>query len=93
MEEIPESISFIPVTDVRGREVQTEGGTKLCVIEDIILDNDAHVLGFMLGRVFSEDPLTEHKTVSRDAFLTLGNKEAPITVDLAQTESLTIQSI
>lgn len=93
MEEIPESVSFIPVTDVRGREVQTEGGTKLCVIEDVILDKDAHVLGFLLGRVFSEGPLAERKTVSRDAFLTLGNKEAPMTVDLAQAESLTIQSI
>lgn len=34
---IPDSATFTLVNNIRGREIQTDGGTKLGVIEDVIL--------------------------------------------------------
>ncbi|GAP20423.1 PRC-barrel domain-containing protein [Leptolinea tardivitalis] len=93
LEEIPESSLFIPVSDLHGREIQTEGGTKLCVVDDVLIDNDGHVLGFALGKVFAQGPLAERKAIARDAITDLGSREKPMTANLSQAESLSIQTI
>jgi uncharacterized protein YrrD len=92
LENIPDSAGFVLVSDLHGREVQTEGGTKLGVVEDVVLDNEARVLGFTLGKVYADGPLAEKKHVVREAITDLGSKEKPMTVILAQAESLTITS-
>jgi uncharacterized protein YrrD len=93
LEEIPESAAFILVSDLHGREIQTEGGTKLCVIEDVILDSEARVLGFSLGKVFAQGPLAERKAIVREAITHLGSKEQPMTAELALAESKSISTI
>jgi sporulation protein YlmC with PRC-barrel domain len=45
LEEILDSVTFTLASDLRGREIQTEGGTKLAVLEDVLLDSEARVLG------------------------------------------------
>jgi len=90
--EIPELESLTLVSDLGGREVQTEGGTKIGVIEDVILDNEARVLGFALGKVYAEGPLAERKAIAREAITTLGNKEEPMTISLSQAETMEIPS-
>jgi uncharacterized protein YrrD len=92
LEEIPDSATYTLVSDLRGREIQTEGGTKLAVLEDVLLDNGTQVLGFTLGKVYSEGPLAERKVIVREAVTDLGSKAKPMTVILAQAESLTIPS-
>ena len=87
-EAIPESGTFVLVGDLRGRELQTEGGTKIGVIDHVILDNEARVLGFGLGKVFSQGPLAERKAIARDAIMSLGATKEPMTINLAQAESL-----
>jgi uncharacterized protein YrrD len=91
-EAIPESGTFTLVGDLRGRELQTEGGTKIGVIDHVILDNEAHVLGFGLGKVYSQGPLAERKAIARDAVLNLGTANEPMTINLAQAESLALPS-
>lgn len=90
LEDIPDSAAFTLVSDLRGREIQTEGGTKLCVVEDVILGSEAHVLGFTLGKVYAQGPLAERKAIVREAITDLGSKEKPMTANLSQAESLTI---
>ena len=90
--DIPQSETFILVGELRGRDIQTEGGTKIAVIEDVILDTEARVLGFGLGKVYSQGPLAERKMIARDAILTLGNTKEPMTINLAQAESLVLPS-
>ena len=92
LDEIPESAAFILVSDLRGREIQTEGGTKLCVIDDVILDSEARVLGFTLGKVFAQGPLAERKAIVREAITHLGSKEQPMTAELAMAESQSIST-
>jgi sporulation protein YlmC with PRC-barrel domain len=91
-EAIPESGSFILVGDLRGKELQTEGGTKIGVIDHVILDQEARVLGFALGKVYSQGPLAERKAIARDAVIHLGAAKEPMTINLAQAESLTLPS-
>jgi len=92
LEEIPDSTGFVLVNDLRGREVQTEGGTKLGTIEDVLLDEETHVLGFTLGKVYAQGPLFEKKALVREAVIDLGSKENPMTVILAQAESTPLPS-
>jgi sporulation protein YlmC with PRC-barrel domain len=91
-EAIPESGTFTLVSDLRGRELQTEGGTKVGVIDHVILDHEARVLGFGLGKVYAQGPLAERKTIARDAILNLGNMKEPMTINLAQAESGALSS-
>jgi sporulation protein YlmC with PRC-barrel domain len=93
LEEIPDSATFTLVSDLRGREVQTEGGTKLAVVEDVVLDNETRVLGFTLGKVYAEGPLAERKTIVREAITDFGNEDKPMTAILAQAESQIIPSV
>jgi len=91
-EGIPESGTFALVGELRGRELQTEGGTKLGVIDHVILDGEARVLGFGLGKVYSEGPLAQRKVIARDAILNLGSSKEPMTINLEQAESLSLTS-
>ena len=91
-EGIPESGTFTLVSELRGRELQTEGGTKVAVIDHVILDNEARVLGFGLSRVYAQGPLAERKAIVRDAILKLGSAKEPMTINLAQAESLALPS-
>jgi sporulation protein YlmC with PRC-barrel domain len=89
-EDIPELTTFTLVGDLRGRELQTEGGTKVASIDHVILDNEARVLGFGLGKVYSQGPLAERRAIARDAILNLGTAKEPMTINLAQAESLAL---
>ena len=92
LEDMPDSATFTLVTDLRGREVQTEGGTKLAIVEDVLLDSETRVLGFSLGKVYAEGPLDERKAIIREAITDLGSEDKPMTAILAQAESLTMPS-
>lgn len=91
--DIPDSASFTLASSLRGLEVQTEGGTMLGVVEDVILDAQAQVLGFSLGKVYAKGPLSEKKAIVREAIIDLGGEEKPMTAILAQAESLSIPSV
>jgi uncharacterized protein YrrD len=91
LEEIPDSGTFTLVGELRGRELQTEGGTKIGVIDHVILDNQARVLGFGLGKVYAQGPLAERKTIARDAIINLGTTKEPMTINLTQAETLALR--
>ena len=93
LDEIAESVSFNLVNDLRGREIQTEGGTKLCTLEDVLLDGEGRVLGFSLGKVYAQGPLAEKKVIVREAILDTGGPEKPMVADLAAAESKSISTI
>ena len=89
-EEVPDADTFVLVGDLRGRDVETEGGTKIGVVDDVVLDAEARLLGFVLGKVHVQGPLAERKTIAREAVAKLGSKDAPMQVVLAQAEALTV---
>lgn len=79
---------FSLVGDVRGREVQTEGGTKIGVVEDALVDDQGNIEAFTLGKVYVLGPLADRKAIARAAVKHLGTKSAPMIADMAQAEEL-----
>jgi uncharacterized protein YrrD len=90
LDQIPGSDAFVPVGDLRGRAIGSEGGTQIGVVEDILLDAETNVVGFTLSRVFAYGPLSERKTIARAAITSLGSKDSPMTTILAQAESMMV---
>jgi uncharacterized protein YrrD len=90
LKSIPDGQTFTLVDNIRGREIQTDGGTRLGVVEDVILDLDLQVLGLQLGKVYVQGPLAQKKAIVRDAVLDPGGKDQAMIVDLVTAESGTI---
>jgi uncharacterized protein YrrD len=86
-EDSPEAGTFTLVGDLRGREIQSEGGTKVGVIEDVVFDDQGGVLGFSLGKVYMQGPLSERKAVARGAITSLGSKNKPMIAGLEEAEA------
>jgi sporulation protein YlmC with PRC-barrel domain len=78
--------SLVLVSELKGREIQTEGGTKIGTVEDIVLDEKANVLGFTLGKVYVQGPLAERKIITRAAITNIGSKDTPMTTIFARAE-------
>ena len=81
------SKEFLFMDDLRGREVETDGGSKIGAIGDVILDQHAQVLGFTLGKNYIKGALAEKKGIVRAAFVDLGDKERPVILDLPKAEA------
>lgn len=79
---------FVQVGALRGRELHTDGGTKLATIDDVILDGDGNVIGFTLGKLFVQGPLAERKTIARAAITNFGGKDAPMVTTMAKAEAM-----
>ena len=75
---------------MRGREIQTEGGTKIGTVEDVILDSQAHLLGFALGKIFVQGPLAQKKIILREVVTNVGDQVRPMTTILARAEEAEI---
>lgn len=93
LKSIPDAQTFTLVDNLRGREIQTDGGTRLGVVDDVILDLDLQVLGFLLGKVYMQGPLAQKKAVIRDAILDTGSKNQAMVVDLVKAESGTLLEV
>jgi uncharacterized protein YrrD len=88
LEEAPESDSFQLASDLLGREIQTDGGTRIGVVDDILMGDDGAVQGFALGKVYVQGPLAERKTIARGAITNLGNRDNPMIASLPKAEGM-----
>ena len=61
---IADADTFVTLSALRGREIQTEGGTKIGTVGDVLLDAEARVLGFTLQTVHVQGPLAERKAIA-----------------------------
>ncbi len=91
IESIPGFESFVEASSLRGREIHSEGGTRIGAIGDVILDGEARVLGFTLQRVYVEGPLETRKTISRTAISDVGGKDGKMLTTLEQAEGEIIE--
>jgi sporulation protein YlmC with PRC-barrel domain len=82
--------SFVLMGDLRGREVQTGGGTKVGTIGDVVIDAQGFVKGFVFDKVLVQGPLAEAKMIARAAISILGSKTTPMITELEQAEKLKV---
>jgi uncharacterized protein YrrD len=85
---LPEAQSFLLYSELVGREVQTEGEHRVGTVGDVILDEDANVIGFSLDQVFVQGPLAERRWIARPAITSLGDSSSPMTTVMEQAETL-----
>ncbi|MFQ5420636.1 MAG: PRC-barrel domain-containing protein, partial [Anaerolineae bacterium] len=57
--ELVESIDWQRLDKLRGRQVDTPGGTTVGKIGDIVLGEEGHLSGFSLSKIFVEGPIAE----------------------------------
>lgn len=84
--------TFLLIGALRGREIHTEGGTKLGVVDDVIFDTEGQVLGFALGKVFVQGTVADRKTIARSAISTVGASTSAMTTDMAKAEGTQLPS-
>lgn len=85
-EQVPDFDSWIRRDQLNGRNVDTPGGTRIAKLDDIILDDQAGVLGFVLGRTYIESPVAESGALSRDVVVDTGAEDGVMTIDLEKAE-------
>jgi sporulation protein YlmC with PRC-barrel domain len=92
-ESLPEADRLILLSDVRGREIVTEGGTKIGAVDDVLIDTIGTVVGFALTRMVVQGPLAERKTIARSVISTIGSKTSAMTTDLGKAELTPIPTL
>jgi sporulation protein YlmC with PRC-barrel domain len=80
--------SWILAGSLIGREIQTDGGTKIATVADVIVDEKNKVLGFSLDWVYVQGPLADARTIAREAVTTLGAGGGPMIAVMEQAEKL-----
>ena len=90
--DFPESAAYTLLGELRGREIQSEAGTKIGAVDDGIFDDQGNLLGFALSKIYMQGPLSDRKTIARAAITNLGSKKKPMTAVLQQAESLEVPS-
>jgi uncharacterized protein YrrD len=84
--ELAESADWVRLSTLQGREVDTPGGTRVAVLGDIVLDEQGHISGFALSRVYVSGPIAEQRVIQRSAVLDSGHQDGVMTIDLALAE-------
>ncbi len=72
--------------EVQGRGVDTPGGTKVGNIGDVLLDENAKIVGYWLSKVRVAGPIADHRQVMNDAVIDTGDKDGTMTIDLGKAE-------
>ncbi|MBE2199669.1 MAG: PRC-barrel domain-containing protein [Anaerolinea sp.] len=91
-DEFNEAEKWLRLDKLRGREVDTPGGTKVGSIGDVILNTEGYITGFTLGKVFVEGPIATKAMIPREGLIDTGSVDGAMTIDLPKVEALYQQS-
>ena len=86
--EHPTAEAWLRFGKLRGREVDTPGGTKVGTIGDIIIGSEGDVTGFVLAKVFVEGPIAQEGQIPREGLVDTGSLDGVMTIDLPKVEAL-----
>lgn len=82
---------------LHGRLMTTAGGTRVGRIDDVLLDEEGGVCGFMLYNLEVDGPLAKTYTIMSDALLDIGSLDlelnVPIKIDFAKAEEMSWELI
>ncbi|MGD8966128.1 MAG: PRC-barrel domain-containing protein [Anaerolineae bacterium] len=90
-EKAPEPPGWLRLDELRGREVQTPGGTKIGRVGDVALDDAARITGFSLTNLSVVGPVAEAAAVAREAVVEVASADNVITIDLALAEQAPLE--
>lgn len=89
---VEEADGWLRLEKLRGRGVDTPGGTKVGAIGDIMLGEEGQISGFTLGRVYVEGPIAEKGVIPRSTIIDTGQVDGLMTVDLQKIEAYYLET-
>jgi uncharacterized protein YrrD len=81
-----EIVHMISRETLRGRDVLTVGDTRVGKVQDLILDDELHIIGFELGRIYVEGPIADRGTIAREALLDIQPIGESLIIDFGTAE-------
>lgn len=77
---------WVRLSKLKGRDVDTPGGTKVATIGDVVLGEEGNIVGFTLSKVFVEGPVAQQGQITRSVIVDTGNEDGIMTINLTQAE-------
>lgn len=77
---------WVRLSKLKGRDVDTPGGTKVATIGDVVLGEEGNIVGFTLAKVFVEGPVAQQGQITRSVIVDTGNEDGIMTINLTQAE-------
>ena len=74
--------SFVLVEDLRGRMIVASHQIQIGTVKDVVFDEYGRVVAIDLAKVLVKCPLEQSRRIPRAAVLALGDKKAPMVIDL-----------
>lgn len=84
--ELTESEKWVRLSKLKGREIDTPGGTKVGTVGDVIIGEEGNITGLALSKVSVEGPIAEKGMIERSTLIDSGTVDGVITIDLTKAE-------
>lgn len=85
--ELTESAHWVRLSKLKGREIDTPGGTKVGNVGDVIIGEEGNITGFSLSKVAVEGPIADKGMIERFTLIDSGDVDGAITIDLTKAEA------
>lgn len=85
-DQIAEVGDWLSRAKLKGRPVDTPGGTKIGILGDIVFDNEGRIVGFKLSQALVEGPIARKRAITREVVVDTGNEDGVMTIDLSKAE-------
>jgi uncharacterized protein YrrD len=81
-----DAADWVRLSKLKGRDVDTPGGTKVATIGDVVLGEQGNIVGFTLSKVHVDGPIAQQGQITRSAIVDTGNEDGIMTINLTQAE-------
>jgi sporulation protein YlmC with PRC-barrel domain len=85
-DQIAEVGEWLSRAKLKGRPVDTPGGTKIGILGDIVFNNEGRIVGFKLSQALVEGPIARKRAITREVVVDTGNEDGVMTIDLGKAE-------
>ncbi|MDQ4074866.1 MAG: PRC-barrel domain-containing protein [Chloroflexota bacterium] len=85
-DELAQTALWTRLSQLRGRKVDTTGGTHIGRITDVIISDEGDILGYALGDIAVKGPIAQKRAVALDTITDLGHEDGIMTIDLEKAE-------
>lgn len=82
-----EAATWVRLSKLRGRGVDTPNGTKVANIGDIVIGEEGEIVGFTLARVHVDGPVADKGAIARSTLIDTGHADGIMTIDLTKAET------
>lgn len=86
-QEFTQAEKWVRLSKLKGREIDTPGGTKVGNVGDIIIGEEGNITGLTLSKVAVEGPIAEAGMIERSTLIDAGTMDGVITIDLTKAET------